>query len=628
MPQDIFIAHAASDARQGLRLARAIEARNWRCWLVSRDFKGGIDGPELIDAAIRSSRMMVALGSAEAFASEEVEREISYAKSLAIPLAVVTIDQGRPPRRMHQLLAKAPHYDARDAAFDSQIDAIVAFTAGVLAGVAQPSTTAARPMGFHSFSDRRHTEDLGRPGPRKNDPRQTPLPSALAEALREPRVTAPHKKWAWMAMGLAVVAVIGAVALREIAPRLARNEPKQEPAKVSAQLRPAVTQAVDGLLVCLEAADSKLRDAQKALDRKHFALPDDGGDAKVRADLAKADFDDIGGRRARKTEIEDIVRMLDRDINAPEFALEPLLQRGAETSVLMKFRARLKDVGNPDLVVRALHRSIADLDTADAESPDRLLAVRERTTRAVELLDCYGRLAFVLAARLIAPARALWPEGAEARLRNLRTPDPRTFESEDHALVAQSSLETNAARLEEWILANLEEESPPAASTDETPVSSTVENPADEKTGDESFRETIQKAIEARAKGEEELAVALFRRYEERFGGDDPTAKDYVRHAVLLTQSSKTLGVRGGLFVAGLPKDSKLATAGLLARDIICLYDDVEIRSFDGLRRLLEGATGDHEITIEILRLDENGEWKRLTLKVVDAFTGVDLLPI
>lgn len=61
MPQDVFIAHASADARIAMRLARAIEARNWHCWLMARDFRGGIDGPPLIDSAVRQSRVIAVI---------------------------------------------------------------------------------------------------------------------------------------------------------------------------------------------------------------------------------------------------------------------------------------------------------------------------------------------------------------------------------------------------------------------------------------------------------------------------------------------------------------------------------------------------------------------------------------
>lgn len=91
MTASIFISHASKDQRVATSICTALEARGLNCWIANRDVQPGENFQEAIVRAIRESRVMLLVFSANSNNSDEIKKELVLAgqnKLIVIPLRV------------------------------------------------------------------------------------------------------------------------------------------------------------------------------------------------------------------------------------------------------------------------------------------------------------------------------------------------------------------------------------------------------------------------------------------------------------------------------------------------------------------------------------------------------------
>jgi len=91
MAASIFISHASKDQKVANSICTALEARGLKCWIANRDVQPGENFQEAIVHAIRESRMMLLVFSANSNNSDEIKKELVLAgqnKLVVIPLRV------------------------------------------------------------------------------------------------------------------------------------------------------------------------------------------------------------------------------------------------------------------------------------------------------------------------------------------------------------------------------------------------------------------------------------------------------------------------------------------------------------------------------------------------------------
>jgi hypothetical protein len=595
MPHEIYIAHAAADARVAVRLAAALEARNWHCWLAARDLPRAGRAGGAIECAVREARVLVAIVSADAHASADVESELDWAASRGVPLLAVRLDASRAPRRTAGRLAKAPSYDARSGAFERHLEALVVFVAAALTKT-----------------------------PRAGDTISIAAPPA-------PRVLRPLRVALTTAAAIALIA--SGVAFTRLLDRQERGPALEAAPRLSAQMRPAVERAAATVVETLETVADRVELLAAALDARRFG-PRAGRSAADLADL-EATVDGPAAHGAARAQLAGVRAALTEiavPLAATRGGLEPLLQRGADVGVLMKFRARVDDVSEPVLLQRTLDAARRRLEAAIASEgetfEEELARAAERISVAVELVRHHGRLAFAAGLRLLDPAREQWPADACERLARLAVLGSSGYDSIDAVILAQAAMETEAARLEEEIARELDgatrdDERVAGAAATETAGATA----AAEASGDVSWQSVIREALAARAAGDSVRSAAALRRYVELCGPKDPLAQRYADTAQALTAAAPALRLKGGLFLARVEPSSVAYGAGLRTGDVLIVFDDTDVSSFADLRRVVESSTARRDVPVELLRRDPAGAFQRHTLILKDDFRGVEMIP-
>jgi TPR repeat protein len=91
MAASIFISHSSKDQKVAASICNALENRGLQCWISSRNVPPGENFQEAIVRAIRESRIMLLVFSANSNNSEEIKKELvlaSQTKLVVIPLRV------------------------------------------------------------------------------------------------------------------------------------------------------------------------------------------------------------------------------------------------------------------------------------------------------------------------------------------------------------------------------------------------------------------------------------------------------------------------------------------------------------------------------------------------------------
>jgi eukaryotic-like serine/threonine-protein kinase len=89
---DVFICYASEDKDIGKAICEALEAQGIDCWIAPRNVLPGMTYAKAIINALKTSRVMILLFSAESNSSPQVMREVERAASIGIPIIPVLIE--------------------------------------------------------------------------------------------------------------------------------------------------------------------------------------------------------------------------------------------------------------------------------------------------------------------------------------------------------------------------------------------------------------------------------------------------------------------------------------------------------------------------------------------------------
>ena len=81
MAHDLFVSYSAADRTPAFSVVEGLESRGIRCWVAPRDIPPGSEYGEEIVEAIKGSRILVLIFSAQANSSPHVRREVERAVS-------------------------------------------------------------------------------------------------------------------------------------------------------------------------------------------------------------------------------------------------------------------------------------------------------------------------------------------------------------------------------------------------------------------------------------------------------------------------------------------------------------------------------------------------------------------
>src|SRR6516225_8934968 len=81
MAHDVFVSYSAADRAPAFSVVEGLESRGIRCWVAPRDIPPGSEYGEEIVEAIKGSRILVLIFSAQANSSPHVRREVERAVS-------------------------------------------------------------------------------------------------------------------------------------------------------------------------------------------------------------------------------------------------------------------------------------------------------------------------------------------------------------------------------------------------------------------------------------------------------------------------------------------------------------------------------------------------------------------
>jgi hypothetical protein len=147
---DVFVSHSSKDKSQADTLCVALEGAGLRCWIAPRDIDPGRKWDESIMDGIASSRVVLLVHSANANASDDVEREIVHASNAELPVLPVRLEDVQLSKSMSYHLVQAqwldafpPPIDAHLAMVVEAVQELVRRPPGSTAAFATPDTGAA-----------------------------------------------------------------------------------------------------------------------------------------------------------------------------------------------------------------------------------------------------------------------------------------------------------------------------------------------------------------------------------------------------------------------------------------------------------------------------------------------------
>lgn len=131
-PYDVFIAYSRRDSGLVDRLKNAIELKGFSVFVDRVDVRGGQAFPEMVAAAIKESRVVIALLTENGIASDWVEREVHFAVESHKPLIPVCVDPASLPDRLKLPLGPRTRLDCAGRPFDALFDELWKAVAAVL----------------------------------------------------------------------------------------------------------------------------------------------------------------------------------------------------------------------------------------------------------------------------------------------------------------------------------------------------------------------------------------------------------------------------------------------------------------------------------------------------------------
>ena len=136
----VFISYATTDRAEALKVCKAIERRETKCWISMRDVPPGANYQEAIVQALRTARAVVLIFSDAANASDEIKKELSLASRYRVPVIALRLKDVDPSDAFAYELSTRQWIDAFDG-WDKSIDSLVSRIAQIRA--AEPAATRA-----------------------------------------------------------------------------------------------------------------------------------------------------------------------------------------------------------------------------------------------------------------------------------------------------------------------------------------------------------------------------------------------------------------------------------------------------------------------------------------------------
>ena len=138
----VFISYATTDRAEALKVCKAIERRETKCWISMRDVPPGANYQEAIVQALRTARAVVLIFSDAANASDEIKKELSLASRYRVPVIALRLKDVDPSDAFAYELSTRQWIDAFDG-WDKSIDLLVSRIAQTSG--AEPAATRVGP---------------------------------------------------------------------------------------------------------------------------------------------------------------------------------------------------------------------------------------------------------------------------------------------------------------------------------------------------------------------------------------------------------------------------------------------------------------------------------------------------
>ena len=96
MSASIFISYASQDQKVATTLCKALESRNFKCWIAARDIAPGENFQIAIVRAIRAAKIMLLVFTGNSNNSDEMAKELALASQSKLIVVPLRIDDVRP----------------------------------------------------------------------------------------------------------------------------------------------------------------------------------------------------------------------------------------------------------------------------------------------------------------------------------------------------------------------------------------------------------------------------------------------------------------------------------------------------------------------------------------------------
>lgn len=107
----VFVSHASEDKRWARYVADALRRQGWDPWLDESDIRGGSSWAASIQAALRSSTVVVLLVTANSVSKEWVLDEVVAARNLRVPIIPAVLEHVRLPDELQFMLQRTQFVD-------------------------------------------------------------------------------------------------------------------------------------------------------------------------------------------------------------------------------------------------------------------------------------------------------------------------------------------------------------------------------------------------------------------------------------------------------------------------------------------------------------------------------------
>ena len=149
----VFISYATVDRTTALKICKAIERHDTRCWISVRDVAPGANYQEAIVDSIRKARALVLVFSKAANNSDEIKKELSLASRYRVPVLAIRIEDVEPSDAFAYELSTRQWIDIFDG-WDKSINSLVSRIRQLPGDQPVPTTAASPARRRKSFSSR------------------------------------------------------------------------------------------------------------------------------------------------------------------------------------------------------------------------------------------------------------------------------------------------------------------------------------------------------------------------------------------------------------------------------------------------------------------------------------------